>query len=76
LVEGFEDGVGMGGDEGGHVECLACAESTAMDGAFATEGSAVMVVGGKSGKGGGFGFGESAEFGHGGQEGCCGGGAE
>jgi len=46
----------MGGDEGGHVECLACAESTAMDGAFATEGSAVMVVGGKSGKGGGFGL--------------------
>ena len=51
LVESCECGIGPCGGEGCHVERLPDAGATAADGAFAAEGSAVVVVGGKAGEG-------------------------
>jgi len=68
LVEGFEDGVVAGGDEGGHVERGADLGAAAADAALTPELTAVVVEGGDAGEGGGLGVGEGSEFGHEGDE--------
>jgi hypothetical protein len=72
-VEGSEDGVMAGGDEGGHVEDRAQLRAAAEDVALTAELTTVVVKGSDAGEGGGLGIGEGAEFG---QEGDEGGGDE
>ena len=54
MVEGFEDGVVAGGDEGGHGERGADLGAAAADAALTPELTAVVVEGGDAGEGGGF----------------------
>lgn len=68
MVEGFEDGVVAGGDEGGHVERGADLGSAAADVALTPELTAIVIERSNAGEGGGLGVGEGAEFGHEGDE--------
>lgn len=69
MVEGFENGVVAGGDEGSHVEGGADRGSSAADVTLAAKLAAVVVEGGDASQGSGLGVGEGSEFGHEGDEG-------
>ena len=72
MVEGLENGVVAGGDEGGHVEGRADLGATTTNMTLAAELTAVVVEGSDAGEGGGLSVGESSEFRHEGDEGECG----
>ena len=67
VVEGFDDGVGARGHEGGHVEGNASADAAAVDVALTTEGTAFAIKGSEAGQGSDLSFGEGTEFGESGE---------
>jgi len=74
LVEGHEDGVVSGGDEGGHVEGASGFGTSGGGATLTAEEATVAVEGGEAGEGGTGTTVEGAEFGHVGEQG--GGGEE
>src|SRR3984885_2658371 len=68
LVERFQDGVVLGGDEGGHPQPGAHGGPSAGDVALAAMEATVVIARGQTGQGSGLGFVEGAEFGQLGQK--------